>query len=237
MINFYETLPETEPIHNPFYGRTHFIKIPARIGIISPSGGGKSNALCNLIHYMKNTFEDITIITGGDPDEPLYKMLVKKLNKMEEGLEPVRVIAGLQNTPPVMDFDPASNHLVVFDDIVNIRKQPQAEEYFKFGRKRGCTCVYISQNYYTTPIFIRRQFNYLFILKMNSNKDCGRIISECSLELTKQQLFGLYKYCTSERMNFLGIRLDVPDDCQEHKYFHNFRPIPPDVFNGILNNS
>ncbi len=90
------------------------------------------------------------------------------------------------------------------------------------GRKiaGGISCVYLSQNFFGIPILIRRQFNYVIILKLSGAKDMKQIIQNYSLGLDANEIVKLYKDATKDKFNFLKISVEERDD---NKIFsHNF---------------
>ena len=82
MINFYshkdiqKHLPQ---YHNPHYDQTQ-ISIPARIGVIASSGGGKTQWLLNFIAKTNDTWGHIHVVYK--TSEPLYDFLSDKLNHL-----------------------------------------------------------------------------------------------------------------------------------------------------------
>ena len=108
--------------------------------------------------------------------------------------------------------------LICFDDQVAEKNQQIIEEYFLRGRKvaGGCTCVYLSQNFYSIPALIRRQFSYVIILKLSGSKDLNLILRNYSLGIDIKQLTDIYKDATKIKFNFL--KLDC-ENADENKIF------------------
>ena len=79
MINFYEHKDVKKLV--PKYKNPHFnltqINIPARVGIIAPSGTGKTQWLLNYIHKNQDTFGHIIVVYKSS--EPLYDFLRDKI--------------------------------------------------------------------------------------------------------------------------------------------------------------
>jgi hypothetical protein len=84
----------------------------------------------------------------------------------------------------------------------------------------GITMCYLSQNFFGVPTLIRRQWNYVIILKLSGSKDMKAIIQNYSLGLDADEIVKLYKEATRERFNFLKISVDERDD--NKIYSHNF---------------
>jgi hypothetical protein len=104
--------------------------------------------------------------------------------------------------------------LLIFDDQVAGKKQQKIEEYFLRGRKvaGGVSCVYLSQKIYGIPTLIRRQFNYVIILKLSGAKDMESIITNYSLSLDANKIVELYKKATKVKYDFLKIDVCTRDD-------------------------
>jgi hypothetical protein len=67
---------------------------------------------------------------------------------------------------------------------------------------------------------IRRQFNYVIILKLSGAKDLKQIIQNYSLGLDANEIVKLYKDATKVKFDFLKIDVCTRDD---NKIFsHNF---------------
>ena len=79
--------------------------------------------------------------------------------------------------------------------------------------------MYISQSFYHTPIMIRKNIGYLIIKKLSSMRDLARIIADCSLTETKEEILKMYKEATKNKFGFLLI------DLQASKYYQNFELI------------
>jgi len=201
--------------HNPCFDDTQ-IEIPARIGCIAPSGTGKTQWLLNYISKCKDTYGHIIIVYKAS--EPLYEFLRDKI-----GSKSVTFYTKLSQLPQPNDLNMGKKQvLICFDDQVAEKNQQIIEEYFLRGRKvaGGCTCVYLSQNFFGIPTLIRRQFNYVIILKLSGAKDMKSIIQNYSLGLDANEIVKLYKDATKEKFNFLKIAVNERDS--NKIYSHNW---------------
>jgi hypothetical protein len=101
--------------------------------------------------------------------------------------------------------------------VVNDSKKIQEDiilEYFLLGRKvkGGLTMFYLSQSYYKIPKSIREQMNYLFIVKLNQQRDIKTIIGDNTLGIDDTDVIKyMYNEATKEKGNFLKIDLFNPD--------------------------
>jgi hypothetical protein len=205
IVNWYEKIPKEmlDNAENPNYN-IHKMKIPMRCCVVAPSGSGKTNFLCNLIHLFsigKGTFADITIVTR-NKDEPLYKFLGSKSDQ-------IQIKEGIESIPPLDKMDKELNHLVVFDDLVLNKNQAPIENYYIRARKLNCSVIYLSQSYYRIPKIIRNNCSYMIILKLSGNREVNMILSEFGLGVTKDQLVRMYEYATKEKFSPLLIDLEA----------------------------
>jgi hypothetical protein len=218
MVNFYEhkdVKKLTTNYHNPHFEDTQ-IHIPARIGVIAPSGTGKTQWLLNYISKSYDTFGHIVVMYKAS--EPLYEFLRDKI-----GSKSITFYTKLTDLPAPNDLNLGNKQvLMVFDDCVSIKDQSKIEEYFLRGRKvgGGITMCYLSQNFFGIPTLIRRQFNYVIILKLSGARDMKAIIQNYSLGLDADEIVKLYKLATKEKFHFLKISVDERDD--NKIYSHNF---------------
>jgi hypothetical protein len=210
MTNFYQHKDIKKYVtkyHNPKFQDTQ-IDIPARIGVIAPSGAGKTQWLLNYIAKSTDTFGHIIVVYKSS--EPLYEFLRDKI-----GSKNITFYTKLTELPNPNDLNMGKKQiLLIFDDQVTERNQTKIEEYFIRGRKigGGISICYLSQNFFQIPTIIRRQFNYVIILKLSGTKDMKQIIQNYSLGLDANEIVKLYKDATKEKFNFLKIAVDERDD-------------------------
>ena len=217
--NLYEIMPKDLILEceNP-HENVHNFKLPARLVVISPSGGGKTNFVCDLISQFslppKGSFYKIIIVTR-NADEPLYNFLRRKDDR-------IQVLEGMQNLPPLDKFDKDLPSLVVVDDLVLSKKQDAISNYFIRCRKLNVSCIYISQSFYLCPKIIRQNVNNIIILKLSTEREIKMIMSECSVGLSRDQLLALYQDATSTPMCPLIINMEVlADDPKKFRKGYN----------------
>jgi hypothetical protein len=218
MTNFYQHKDIKKYItkyHNPHFEDTQ-MSIPARIGVIAPSGTGKTQWLLNFISKSTDTFGKIIVVLKAM--EPLYEFLRDKI-----GSKNVDFYTKLTELPAPNDLNLGNKQvLLVFDDQVAEKNQQKIEEYFLRGRKvaGGITCIYLSQNFFGIPTLIRRQFNYVVILKLSGAKDMKQIIQNYSLGLDANEVVKLYKDATKELFHFM--KISVEERNENKRFSHNF---------------
>ena len=204
-VNHYERIDKDllqEP-ENPNFGKTHNFKIPFRMIVCAPSGSGKSNFVIDLISrfsHGKGTFSSINIITKNS-DEPLYNQLKRKSDQ-------ILISEGIGSIPQLDKFDKDLNHLVIFDDLVLEKDQHKIEQYYIRCRKQNVSVIYLSQSFYAIPKMIRKNANYMVILKLGNQRDVNMIMREFALGVDKEDLIKIYQYATAEKFSVLIVNLD-----------------------------
>jgi hypothetical protein len=215
--NYYSLIPDhmKKKSHNPNY-KNHFFNIPFRVLICGGSGSGKTNSLLELIHRMNNTFEKI-VICCKNKTEPLYDYLEEKIES-----EYLQFYEGINNIPPIEDFEGCGQTLIVFDDLVMDKNQSIIEQYFIRGRKigEGISLCYLSQSFFRTPKSIRLNVNYVMLMGMASRRDLNLLLSEFVLgkDVDLKRLLELYNYSTKNKMDFFLVDIDHEDKRLRHGF-------------------
>jgi hypothetical protein len=220
MVNFYQhkdiqkLLPK---YHNPHYDETQ-ISIPARIGVIASSGGGKTQWLLNFLAKTNDTWGHIIVVYK--TAEPLYEFLQQKLKGKNITFYTKLCELPQPNELPYKD----KQVLLVFDDQVNESEKAHqiVKEYCIRGRKigKGVSVAYLSQSFFKIPKIVRLQFSHLILLKLSSNRDLNLILSDYSLGVDRQGIATIYKDATKRKFDFLKIAIDEPDN--NKKFSHNW---------------
>lgn len=218
--NWYGALPKDmlPTYHNPGF-KNHGISLPFRGLIVGGSGSGKTTLVLEILHRMFDTFGHVTIYTM-NAEEPLYKFLESKIKK-----EQLTIKEGYAAIEPPEKLDKELQHLVVFDDLVLERNQDKIAQYFIRGRKiaKGVSCLYLTQSYFGAPKVIRLQCTFVLVKKLMSTRDLSFILKDFSLDLDKEQLFQLYKYCVdTHQRDFLFVDISAPE---EKRFRFNFDEI------------
>ena len=214
IINFYESMPtkyKDIPLPNP-NKELHGFDIPFRMVVASPSGGGKTLFITNLINLFsqgRGTFSSCTIITK-NKDEPLYRFLESKS-------EQIRILEGLNNLPNLDTFDRETASLVIIDDSQNDKNQEKIMNFYIRGRKLNVSIAYLCQNFYVCPKVIRSNCNYLVILRLSGDRELKMILKEVSLGVDKETLLNMYKYATNEKFHPLVVNIESFDDTKKYR--------------------
>lgn len=219
IINFYK-LNDTEKVEhrNPNYNLIG-MKHPFYAGIVSASGGGKTNLIMNLIYLSckgKGTWSHIYVVHK--MDEPLYDLLKKKLGDAN-----IDFYKNVDDLPTIETLrSDKKQQLLIFDDQIGNKKgEAKITEWFIRGRKANFSILTLSQSYYPIPKTIRLQFHYLIVLKIRSKKDVDMILRETGrIEVAKKLAMEIFEDATKETLDFLKIDLNIQEI--NKVYSHNF---------------
>lgn len=199
MINVYETklmkkyLATDKYDKNPNF-KKHNIKTRKHILVCGKTGSGKTNFLVNLIFQFSNTFKEIYIFTAM-PDEKLYLML--------NDLDNVHVDF-LKNIIPYDELEQLENKLIVFDDFIgNVDKKINAliNDYAKLSRKIGCSCVFLTQSFFGTSLFLRSQCSYYVMLKNGNKQDLKGLLRTINTKMDIKELSDYIEKATEDEFN------------------------------------
>lgn len=148
------------------------------------TGSGKSQALLNYIYASgrpaKPTFQKVYLVYK--TYEAMYRYLADELK------DRLVLCEGLDALPPVSEFADSSEKnqkqtLVVFDDVVNdkdTKSLKKLQPYYTFGRKKGLTCFFLSQSFFQTDIFIRKQTSWVLLCGIRGDGDLAAILRNYS---------------------------------------------------------
>lgn len=164
------------------------------------TGAGKTNSLMNYIEKTsvngKPAFDHMMLVYK--TDEPLYNYLKDHLK------DNITMYNGFSKFPSVDSFpDAGPKHskqcLLVFDDCIQATKKEMdlIRPYFIYGRKKNFTIVFLSQSFYQTDIFIRKQVSFVILNSINKKNDLRSILSDCagSSDVDIDSLKNMYNYC------------------------------------------
>jgi hypothetical protein len=224
IIKFYTILPKAFRSDNkkdPSYEKT-LIKKNSMCLVVGGTGAGKSNLICKFLKLSDGTFFDIIVYTGSSKDEELYTYLHTKIEGLQLIDEPSKL-------PMIEDYKDDQEYkkvpkCIIFDDcIMEDKKTLQIiSKWYMCARKLGWTCSFLSQNYHSTPVFIRRNIMYLMLFKLTDVSDAKKILSKCCMDIDLDTLKNMLNYCTNENLNWLTISMKDP---METRYRRNFDDI------------
>ena len=137
----------------------------------------------------------------------------------------VNIIDNVNELPILTDYndsDKTKEKLIVFDDVINLKKSEKEiiQKWFNSCRKYGFTAIIMAQNYSDVPIQIRRNIMIWVLFKQRDIRTIDQILKNHnsngdSLEETKQA----YYYATQNQKDFF--KIDLTED-GPYRYTHNF---------------
>ena len=208
---------------------THLIKPTSMMLTVGPTGVGKTNSVIEFLSRKNSQFFEIIIFTGSSKDEPLYNFLASRIDG-------IKLIDDANELPKVEDYkdseDKDLEKLIIFDDSVMEDKKTlkQIQKFFMCARKLGFTCIFLAQDYTSTPIFIRRNIHYIQIFKLTDMRDVKNILSKHAMDVDVNCLKNMLLSCTKNKGQFLTIAVNEPPNS---KYRQNFIDIlDPDDYKG-----
>lgn len=214
-VNFY-TLPKFKkfsPEIKDNQVKHTYMPLFEHILICGKTKSGKTQTLANLIERSSR---------NGGTYRKIF-MVVKKMEEMTRFLkaelgDKLEIFFDVGDFPSVKEFPDLSEKnndkwLVIFDDCVNDtdkRTEKKIREFYTFGRAKGICCVYLSQSYFDTDRFIRKQMSWILLCGINSNRDLSSICREYSIgDVDVEQMKAMYDYAKQQtepnEINFLKI--------------------------------
>lgn len=201
---------ENELLENSFL----LPKNPFHSAITGQTGCGKTTLLLNLLlkyyHYSK------VYICAKDIKERHYEFIIKFFEQLNQerskAAQQKLPLTDILETFNNLDDMPAAESLpkddltriVVFDDWINEPHQDKIEDYYTMGRKRGCSCIYISQRYIEIPKVVRTQTSVFFIFKQKK-QDVTAIFNDLIDDMPIEKFRELMKRISKIPHGFLTI--------------------------------
>ena len=142
IINFDKYLSD-----NNNHVKHHYLLLDCHYMIVGSTGSGKTKLLINMI--LKWMSCNTCFVYTLNPDQNKYQFL------QEQGIE----ILSLEDIPPLEELD-SQQKVIVFDKI-KLDNMNKIKEYISLTQNRNCNCIYLTQSYFDTLKYIRRNTNFL----------------------------------------------------------------------------
>lgn len=248
LINWYKTSlmkDYVSQIDDSEYKKYLGMGMGDHILMVGKTKSGKSLSFLSYLYTCQNLLPKT---------KPFYKkvyILAKKKEGITEvikdklGEEYVEIHYTTGSFPRVESFEDLNKknknkYLVVIDDYVNDKKGTTLkliQDYFTFGRNKGINLLFLSQSFFQTDIFIRKQCSYVCLCGISGENDLKRILSDFkSKNVDYDTLENMYKFCKSyypdDEPSFLKI---YTQNCSENeRYTLNFTtPLHPKNFKDL----
>ena len=110
----------------------------------------------------------------------------------------------------------------------------KVKNYFTYGRKKGITLAYLTQSFFESDGFIRKQMSYLLLLSIKGKTDLNNILREYgSLQTDPKELYKIFKTATEkhgDELPFLKINCNACDnDVKFSRDFLEYIKFTPNV--------
>ena len=170
-----------------------------RLLLASPSGGGKTNLLLDMIYRL--LFFDKIYLYARNLQQSKYKHLLKSFEPISKEVGYDVIEASNNDIIPLTDLSDEGQKLVIFDDYLNTGKKndERIRDYFTNSRNKNCSCIYLSQSYYGTDKTIRLNSSHYCIFDFPSRNEQSMICRE--LGVNKEN----YQKATKDPYSFLYV--------------------------------
>jgi len=215
------------------------MKINSHFLIAGGTGTGKTNALYSyLLETSKprnGTFKHIFVVYK--TEEPLYEDLKEQLGNGISFYKSIAELPSVDEFPDAIINNFKYQYLIIYDDCVNDKDKAsyvKVKNYFTYGRKKGITLGYLTQSFFTSDGFIRKQMSYLLLLSIKGRTDLNNILREYgSLQCEPKELYRIFKTATEkhgDELPFLKINCNqVSNDVKFSRDYLDFIKFTPKV--------
>lgn len=250
LVNFYE-LPIMKDyasnIDDKEYNKLTGMSIGDHILMSGKTKSGKSLAFLNYLYICQNMlkkpfFDKIYVLCK--KKEALTEMIKDNLGK-----DYIEFFYNISEFPNVDSFADSSKsnkkkYLVVVDDYVNDKDSKslkKIQDYLTYGRAKNIIVLFLTQSYFQTDIFIRKQCAFVCLCGIAGENDLKNILRDFkSRNVDMDVLESMYKYVKESvpkgQPSFLKI---YTQQCSEdERYTMNFTiPLIPKDFKNMLENN
>lgn len=177
-----------------------------------PSGSGKTNIVFDMV--MNHLYFDKLYLYAKDLQDPKYLAMIAIFENLEEKYNEIngtddKLIEYSDSLDDINidNFDKNKQNLVIFDDMITESKQNQKviDDLFVRGRKTpNCSIIYQSQSVFDTPKLLRKQANYITLLKVDKG-ELDEIAKRYSNGVSFEKFKELYYECISQPFGFMLI--------------------------------
>jgi hypothetical protein len=169
-----------------------------------------------------------------NPDEDIYKHIAKIYNELgaKNGRKMLVVSSNINDVVDVPELDENETNLIVIDDmltemVTKVKGQKTGQQKIRSlcmdSRKKNTSVIYVSQSYYDTEKLLRKSANYIFIKRINTDRDLKGILREYKVGIPEEEIISYYKYATQSPNDFFLIDLKTNDP--HYRFRKDFSPI------------
>ena len=204
--------------------------LPTRSVLLSPSGGGKTVLLQNLVlKVYKGCFERIYVFSPSiNVDatwDPVKQYIEEEMDAHETEDEPFyfdsykpEALENIINTQnKIIKHMKAKNKkklyqiLIIVDDFADdpsfSRHSKLLHSLYTRGRHAYISTITATQRFCCLSPIIRTNATELYVFRLRNQNDLDRFLEEVSAVLDKKTLLKIYQECTKEPFSFLYVKL------------------------------
>ena len=161
--------------------------ITFRLLITSPSGGGKTNLLLDMIYRL--LFFDKTYLYARNLQQSKYKHLLESFKPISKETGYDVIESSNDEIIPLTDLSDENQKLMIFNDYLNTRKKndERIRDYFTNSRNKNCSCIYLSQSYYGTDKTIGLNCSHFCVFEFPSRNEQSMICRELNINKSDYQ--------------------------------------------------
>ena len=222
-------------------------ELPMRSLILSPSGGGKTVMLVNMImDIYKGCFNRIYIFSPSvDIDhtwQPVKDYIAKEIKPNEkekvyfDSYEPAELEEIMDKQHKVIDYLKSQGStkmfqiLIVIDDFADdpsfTRNSKLLHQLYIRGRHQYISTITSTQVYKVISPIVRKTMTHLFVYRLRNASDLEAWIEEISGVYDKKTLHQLYTLATDKPHSFLYINMMARDKTKMFYANFNQRLLP-----------
>ena len=203
----------------------HF-KHPCNAIISGKSGMGKTNLLLNLIERF-TCFHVIYLYTSCLCEDK-YQYLIKKQQEKEEIMKKkhnidIQLIHFSENIDDIVDLNDINQdyqNLIIIDDLVLEKNQDKIKNLFMKCRKYNTSTIYLTQDFFKIPIFIRKNAKMVILFKNDDNREVRQLYN---IYCRSDMEFGKFNHWFKEATKNNGVFvIDLSTDNIKYKFRCNF---------------
>ena len=204
-------------------------KHPFRLGVIAPSGGGKSTIVNDLLtnpHKLYNYFHNIYIISPSFYDDRTYDRFRSRYNPISNsGMEKKRLITKYHHISEIDEEQieewtkESFSKLFVFDDIISDKniKSNIMKTLLMRGRHFNASVIICSQSYTGIPRSLRLNFSNLMLLGANRS-EVERVSEEWNnIHCDKDRLSAIIQHALSELYSFFHVNRQCKNSREHYR--------------------
>ena len=202
----------------------------SRCYLISSSGGGKTNLICNLLSSML----DFDTLFYYSPETSLYQP------KLERLIQLLMIKKSYSDRKKSVDYNFTSNfdeldlneldkskrNIIVLDDALSLNKEQmlKMDNIMTTSRHKNVNVFVMSQSFFTIPKVSRSNFNMIFLFKVSSGFQLRAIYQDLNIDIDFNEFKRLYNISQETPYNFIlcDKHTDIPNKIQIRNGFFPF---------------